>query len=104
MSILRFIREMLNHGFLLTSDGWTLSPAYDVNPVYFGSGLTLNISETDNSLDWHLAKSVGLARAARAVEVGAQYPTAKRVIQLLQIQTLTRFLYASYSSPKALCK
>jgi serine/threonine-protein kinase HipA len=42
----------------LTPDGWTLSPAYDVNPVYFGTGLTLNISETDNALDWDLARSV----------------------------------------------
>jgi serine/threonine-protein kinase HipA len=42
----------------LTPEGWTLSPAYDVNPVYFGTGLTLNISETDNALDWDLARSV----------------------------------------------
>lgn len=50
--------HLRNHGFLLTPDGWTLSPAYDVNPVYFGTGLTLNISETDNALDWDLARSV----------------------------------------------
>lgn len=50
--------HLRNHGFLLTPDGWKLSPAYDINPVYFGSGLTLNISETDNSLDLDLARSV----------------------------------------------
>jgi serine/threonine-protein kinase HipA len=50
--------HLRNHGFLLTPDGWTLSPAYDVNPVYFGTGLTLNISETDNALDWDLVRSV----------------------------------------------
>jgi serine/threonine-protein kinase HipA len=50
--------HLRNHGFLLTSGGWSLSPAYDVNPVYSGTGLTLNISETDNALDWDLAKSV----------------------------------------------
>jgi len=50
--------HLRNHGFLLTPGGWALSPAYDVNPVYFGTGLTLNISETDNSLDWDLARSV----------------------------------------------
>jgi len=50
--------HLRNHGFLLTPNGWKLSPAYDVNPVYFGTGLTLNISETDNALDWNLAKSV----------------------------------------------
>lgn len=50
--------HLRNHGFILTSSGWVLSPAYDVNPVYFGRGLTLNISETDNSLDFDLAISV----------------------------------------------
>ncbi len=50
--------HLRNHGFLLSQAGWILSPAYDVNPVYFGKGLTLNISETDNSLDFDLALSV----------------------------------------------
>ena len=50
--------HLRNHGFLLTPNGWTLSPAYDVNPVYSGTGLTLNISQTDNALDWGLARSV----------------------------------------------
>jgi serine/threonine-protein kinase HipA len=58
--------HLRNHGFLLTPGGWILSPAYDINPVYFGSGLTLNISETDNSLDLDLAKSV--ARFFRITE------------------------------------
>ena len=50
--------HLRNHGFLLTPQGWILSPAFDVNPVYHGRGLTLNISETDNSLDFDLASSV----------------------------------------------
>ena len=50
--------HLRNHGFLLTKQGWTLSPAYDVNPNYYGTGLKLNISETDNSLDFDLALSV----------------------------------------------
>jgi HipA-like C-terminal domain len=32
--------HLRNHGFLLTPDGWTLSPAYDVNPVYCGTGIS----------------------------------------------------------------
>jgi hypothetical protein len=32
--------------------------AFDVNPVYHGRGLTLNISETDNSFGFALARSV----------------------------------------------
>jgi serine/threonine-protein kinase HipA len=52
--------HLRNHGFLLTRTGWQLSPAYDINPVYFGSGLSLNVSETDNSLDFELARNVAL--------------------------------------------
>lgn len=50
--------HLRNHGFLLTSRGWTLSPAYDINPVETGTGLKLNISENDNSLDLALALEV----------------------------------------------
>jgi serine/threonine-protein kinase HipA len=48
--------HLRNHGFLWTQDGWILSPAYDINPVETGSGLHLNISDIDNSLDWDLLK------------------------------------------------
>jgi len=50
--------HLRNHGFLLTSRGWTLSPAFDVNPIPEGTGLTLNISEDDNSLEFELALEV----------------------------------------------
>ncbi len=50
--------HLRNHGFLLTENGWTLSPAYDMNPNEYGSGLSLNISEKDNSLDLDLALSI----------------------------------------------
>jgi len=50
--------HLRNHGFILREDGWVLSPAYDINPVDTGSGLSLNISEDDNSLDIDLAFEV----------------------------------------------
>jgi serine/threonine-protein kinase HipA len=50
--------HLRNHGFLLSEKGWKLSPAYDMNPNEFGTGLHLNISETDNALDLNLALSV----------------------------------------------
>lgn len=50
--------HLRNHGFLLTRDGWTLSPAYDLNPQMKATGLCLNINEKDNSLDYRLAKDV----------------------------------------------
>lgn len=50
--------HLRNHGFLLTNRGWILSPAYDINPEETGTGLSLNISETDNSLNLDLALEV----------------------------------------------
>lgn len=50
--------HLRNHGFLLTDNGWKLSPAYDVNPEPLNRGLTLNISENGNSLSLELAKEV----------------------------------------------
>ncbi len=50
--------HLRNHGFLLVENGWKLSPLYDVNPFAEGLGLTLNISEDDNSLNLDLAMSV----------------------------------------------
>jgi len=50
--------HLRNHGFLLTPQGWILSPAYDINPDPSGGGLSLNISENDNALDFDLALSI----------------------------------------------
>ena len=50
--------HLRNHGFLLTPSGWRLSPAYDINPNPLGHGLSLNISDCDNSLDFSLALEV----------------------------------------------
>lgn len=50
--------HLRNHGFLLSQNGWRLSPAYDINPTPDASGLKLNIDETDNSLDFNLAMDV----------------------------------------------
>ncbi len=50
--------HLRNHGFLLTEDGWILAPAYDLNPDPAGTGLSLNISETDNALSFDLALEV----------------------------------------------
>jgi serine/threonine-protein kinase HipA len=50
--------HLRNHGFLLTNSGWVLSPVYDINPNPDGVGLTLNISEDDNSLSLELAMMV----------------------------------------------
>ena len=50
--------HLRNHGFIYSPKGWDLSPAYDLTPDPAGYGLKLNISETDNSLDYDLALSI----------------------------------------------
>jgi serine/threonine-protein kinase HipA len=51
--------HLRNHGFILTKEGWVLSPAYDLNPSIDKDGLALNIDMDNNALDFELAKSVG---------------------------------------------
>lgn len=67
--------HLRNHGFLLTDQGWILSPAYDMNPVATGSGLALNISKDDNAQSLDLARSVAPVfriSEARAEEIIAE--------------------------------
>ena len=50
--------HLRNHGFLLGERGWTLSPAYDLNPQPHSTGLALNINESSNELCFDLAMDV----------------------------------------------
>jgi serine/threonine-protein kinase HipA len=50
--------HLRNHGFMLEPHGWSLSPAYDMNPAAQADGLTLNISETDNAQELALVREV----------------------------------------------
>lgn len=73
--------HLRNHGFILTSTGWVLSPAYDINPVETGVGLKLNISENDNSLDLNLAMEVlpyFRLKEKRAIEIIEEVKIAVR--------------------------
>ena len=66
--------HLRNHGFLLTPNGWTLSPAYDLNPQEYGEGLSLNINEHDNALDFRLALEI-------APYAGISKTVAEQIIQ-----------------------
>lgn len=50
--------HLRNHGFIYHRRGWLLSPAYDINPVTPAHGLHLNITDSDNRLDYELAMDV----------------------------------------------
>ena len=47
--------HLRNHGFLFSGKGLRLSPMYDVNPNPNGYGLSLNIDEYSNALDFDVA-------------------------------------------------
>ena len=47
--------HLRNHGFILEKNGWKLSPLYDVNPNIYGDSLSLNITNSDATLDFNLA-------------------------------------------------
>lgn len=50
--------HLRNHGFLLSKEGWRLSPVYDVNPNPDGDVLSLNVDTNNNLIDFDLALSV----------------------------------------------
>ena len=47
--------HLRNHGFILTKNGWCLSPMYDVNPIPEGDELSLCINEDDPTISIELA-------------------------------------------------
>ena len=66
---------------LAARGGWTISPAYDMNPNPQGDGLTLNITENDNRLDLDLAMEVARSfhlAAPRAEEIAEEVRRAVR--------------------------
>jgi len=47
--------HLRNHDFILTENGWKLSPLFDVNPNPIGNELSLNITEDNNLKNLSLA-------------------------------------------------
>jgi serine/threonine-protein kinase HipA len=60
--------HLRNHGFVLSSTGWRLAPAFDVNPNIDKAEHVLNIDDMDNRPDLQTALSTaafyGLTAAA----------------------------------------
>lgn len=69
--------HLRNHGFLLTPNGWRLSPAYDMNPNPDSLGLALDINDNDNALDLDLARATAPYFRVRDAE-------ARRIITRLR--------------------
>lgn len=70
-----------------------MSPAYDINPEPLNKGLTLNISETDNSLNLDLAREA--AESFRLNEKEAEAIIKKVTKAVSQWRGITRSLQIS---------
>ncbi|MEM7475285.1 MAG: HipA domain-containing protein [Planctomycetota bacterium] len=73
--------HLRNHGFLLRPNGWALSPAYDINPDPAGTGLSLNVSDADNSLDLGLALEVAEFFRLEQAEANSIMDQVKRAVR-----------------------
>jgi serine/threonine-protein kinase HipA len=72
--------HLRNHGFLIDSNGWRLSPAYDLNPNPDGDGLKLNISEDDNSQNLEILIHVAKYFRITATEAKKQIRELQSVV------------------------
>lgn len=73
--------HLRNHGFLLSNQGWRLSPAYDLNPNPDGMGLSLNISDIDNALDFDLVMEVAPMFRLSADEAGKMLKRIRSTVE-----------------------
>lgn len=78
--------HLRNHGFILTNEGWKLSPAYDINPSIDKDGLALNIDSENNALDFELAKSVGEYFKLTEPEMDAIINEVKKAVSTWKIE------------------
>ena len=75
--------HLRNHGFLLTQNGWRLSPMYDVNPVPYGETLSLGVTPDDARMDPGLAIEVapffGLKQTEATEEIKRLFGIVRRL-------------------------
>ena len=70
-----------NHGFLLTENGWTLSPMYDVNPDVYGEYLSLNVDDHDSVIDFELAKDAALYYGLSAKQAEQEIAEIRTIVE-----------------------
>ena len=73
--------HLRNHGFILTGEGWHLSPLYDVNPNADGDVLSLNVDEYSNLIDFELVLSVAPLFGLTKKQANEQLKEIKSVIE-----------------------
>lgn len=73
--------HLRNHGFILTNEGWCLSPLYDVNPNADGDVLALNVDESSNLIDFELVLSVAPMFGIAENDAKEQLDNIKNIVE-----------------------
>lgn len=73
--------HLRNHGFLLTPEGWRLSPMFDVNPVPYGDTLSMSVIGDDARIDLSLALSAAPHFGLNTEEAKAE---AKKMLERIR--------------------
>ncbi|MEE1315116.1 MAG: type II toxin-antitoxin system HipA family toxin [Faecalimonas sp.] len=55
MAVSNIDDHLRNHAFILSKNGWVLSPLYDVNPVPYGEDLAINVNDAESTISIELA-------------------------------------------------
>ncbi|MCL2101975.1 MAG: HipA domain-containing protein [Fibromonadales bacterium] len=103
--------HLRNHAFILNENKtWSLTPAYDMNPDPYSTGLALNVNENSNSLDFDLALDVAPffridAKTAKEIlqhikknvakwqQIAAKFKISKKEMQKMELAFFTKGLH-----------
>ena len=102
--------HLRNHGFLLTTTGWRLAPAFDLNPNTDRAEHVLNIDETDNrpslatvieTSEWYVeSKDRGRAIAAEVLNETRHWRRAAQTLRIARADielTATAFAESDFA-------
>ena len=83
--------HLRNHGFLMSKDGWHLSPAYDINPNIYGTELSLYVSQYDSTIDFELALETAKHYNVSNEEAKRYINNVKDIVQRNWVSLATKY-------------
>lgn len=73
--------HLRNHGFVLTKEGWRLSPLYDVNPNIYGGNLSLNVDQDDSTISFELLLSTAKLYGLEGTDASGIIQDIKEIVR-----------------------